>query len=384
MMGIILIYGLSSATIVWIVNTSPWVWSSLIFSSSIAIAYWVFIKLHAYEEALLSYKSKLHDSENQTQIALNKTEELEELVVKIMPIWKRHISSSMVTMEENILALTQRFSGLEGKLQQITTSTSLGKSASGLDSISEDKLALEGLFKRLIDLVSSNKAMFEKIRELSTYAVELEGMAEEVGRIADQTNMLALNAAIEAARAGELGRGFAVVADEVRSLSSQSGHTGERITEKTSALSKIMQETVQLVSDSIDEEAMVVEESESIVGRVINHLTDQTSSLEQEGIDFLHLSNEVADEIQQMLVAFQFQDRVHQILEQICGSLDEISNLMEERQVNTQNGVASLPLDIEKLLSLMKTNYTTTEQRISHEPGEDVGETAESGEVNFF
>ena len=84
----------------------------------------------------------------------------------------------------------------------------------------------------------------EQISQNNDVAANINKAIELIKALAKQTNLLSLNASIEAARAGESGRGFSVVAEEIRKLSEESSDNALEI-------ERIVKELINNVESSV-------------------------------------------------------------------------------------------------------------------------------------
>ena len=279
------------------------------------------------------------------------------LLLEILPAWQHHVAAVKTQTEDAVLQLTRSFSMVLEQFDRAgiasTPQGGAGKSNNiGLLTLCEREL--QPVVGSLHSVVEGKDAMLANVRRLASETGQLRTMAIEVGSIAAQTNLLAINAAIEAARAGESGRGFAVVAAEVRKLSQRSAEIGRSIGERVDRISTAMDKTMAEAEVSNSQDSMAVSVSSKIVDDVLKHVRSLGVASET-----MHTHGfRVRQEVEKLLMAMQFQDRISQILSGVGDDMARLHHTVETVPVN------ALPTPDDWLSSLGKT-YTMQDQHHS-------------------
>jgi methyl-accepting chemotaxis protein len=278
-------------------------------------------------------------------------------------LWTGHVGTAQSQMGEAINQLLGGFNQILSELDHIVGAPDPHAAATAGASIDERAAVLAqcearllGLLQCLESFVRSRDMVLGSVRSLSTASVSLRDMAEDVGKLARQTNLLSINAAIEAARAGDSGRGFAVVASEVRRLSNESGNTGRRIGEQVEQFGSQMQSALAQADEQAVQGASSIQASETTIREVVADVDGAVSQLHARAADLRARSELVKSQVQQLMLAFQFQDRVNQILDQVNTS---IGSAMTRLQTALAEGRAPDAAEWARLLSV---GYTTAEQ----------------------
>lgn len=241
-----------------------------------------------------------------------------------LPEWQQHVREVAEQTEQAVLQLTTSLSSLLDRLDiagiQAHVAAPGAVQDAGISLLALCERELQPVVSSLSDVIEGKDTMLTNIRNLADQTQELRRMAADVGSIAAQTNLLAINAAIEAARAGDAGKGFAVVAAEVRKLSQRSAETGKRIDERVGHITHIMDNTVQAAESATEQDKHVVSVSGRIVDDVLGHVRVLGQSADRMHEQGLHIRTEV----EKLLMAMQFQDRVAQTLSTITEEMQHL------------------------------------------------------------
>ena len=312
--------------------------------------------------------------------------------MEVAPVWGGHIESSRQQMETAIADLSLRFAAIVDKLgetlQNASLETASGSGQGGVTSLIDVFTRAEQELSAVIDAqkeaMSSMSVMLEKVHGLDRFTGELQSMAYDVAKIAQQSNLLSLNAAIEAARAGELGRGFAVVAKEFRMLANQSGDTGRNIAAKVAVISKAIAEACDVVRESVEQRESRVQATEGGIKHVLAEIQEMAGGLERSSELLKVESVAIQSEIGESLVQLQFQDRVSQILNLLRTNIESWPDFLQRRQDQYEQDGTVPPMDPNEFLDELKKTYVMKDQHVVHSGGAVQAAPAADDEITFF
>lgn len=321
-------------------------------------------------------------------------ENLAEVVSQVLVVSNRQIESSRMQTEEAITQMSMRFTSLVERLNRALDAANLSNaklpiaegtdpSKSVLDNVFEtSRKSLMGVISSSAEALVNRKTSFEQLKVLANDTNVLKSMAEGVEKIASQTNLLALNAAIEAARAGEVGRGFAVVADEVRSLSVESGETGRKISATIKHFTASVENTMKHASESIKQDLLLEEQGSATIQSVLESLEWMTTGMSESSEILKRESSEILQEVNEIIISLQFQDRTSQILQHVMEGLNELPILISTQLEMLEKGEIK-ELNIEDILTAFKSRYTTAEEVVLHD-GSKAGSKSIETEIELF
>jgi len=308
---------------------------------------------------------------------------LDRLCIGVLPVWSGQIEMARSHTEEAGLALAERFANISQRLKASTTTSSEANGISLVSLLGEAQAELDSIISALHAALSTKETLLKEVMTLSNHTDSLQRMAKDVGDIAKQTNLLALNAAIEAARVGEVGRGFAVVADEVRKLSTLSGETGKKISETVGTVNRAIAEALAVSRQYAEQDEALVRNSSQVIGHVISRFGKTAAELAAASENLVQESQSVGAEVDDVLVALQFQDRVSQVLNHVTNDLAKLRQNINDGEQQLSSGATVTPIDATQWLSELARTYTMPEQHDIHN-GTQPRSVASSSEITFF
>jgi methyl-accepting chemotaxis protein len=307
---------------------------------------------------------------------------LDRLCSGVLPVWAGQIDMARTHTEGSITALANRFANINQRIG-VTLASSQGESGDGLiAALGENEVELNSIIATLRSALAMQETMLGEVTSLSTLTERLKRMARDVGDIAKQTNLLALNAAIEAARVGEAGRGFAVVADEVRKLSTLSGETGKKIDETVETVNQAIGSTLKISRQYAQQDEEMIVNSEKVIKHVVGSVHTAMASLTDASTVLRQETQSIGEEISEVLVALQFQDRVSQVLSHVGNDMAKLKERIADQERQRDAGGSPAAIDASAWLDELSHTYTVPEQHVVHNGG--TSPAAAATEITFF
>jgi len=275
----------------------------------------------------------------------------------VVPAWRNNVQLARAQTRDAIDKLMLRFVGIHQRLGGALSLAEGGKNGDVAQVIQTAAVQLGNVATALDHVLSTRDILLHKIESLSQYNDEIAHLAQEMRRLAGHSDAADLFSSQE---------NWAQSSERVATL-------GEQILSK--ANSAQLQIQMALVSaNQLDNEAdCLIDDSRHVIDAVIADFRQSALQLSRT-VDQLEEENrEVDEEVCDILINLQFQDRISQILDHVQLDMVKLVDLIDS--------AATVPRPEEWLHELEQT-YTTLEQRQAH-AGQQADKLTQS-QVDFF
>jgi methyl-accepting chemotaxis protein len=237
--------------------------------------------------------------------------------------------------ETSAMQILERINGLDQQSGRLIAMLNAGAEQPKPEGTTDNPDAIGEIREFISQLPERIHREREQFKHIIENVGELGKLVGVIKDISAQTNLLALNAAIEAARAGDQGRGFAVVADEVRKLATRSREAADLVwsgIEKAQssvgvAFSKDAQE---VINRDLAQALHLV----GVVGTMQETLATRGDVLRGQIAEGAVINEQLAAQINDMLMSVQYQDVVRQMVERLDVALNEKSRVFDDIGTN--------------------------------------------------
>lgn len=310
------------------------------------------------------------------------SQSLVHLLSQVLPMWVKQSALVKEQTEAGIVHLNDKFADLLNLLSSGPGKGSAQNEQKLVEMIKESERKLLAMTQELNLAQQNRHKMLTDIQELARVTANLQSMTSEVGDIAAQTNLLALNAAIEAARAGESGRGFAVVATEVRALSNRSSEAGQKIRQRVAEVTEALTKTVIDSEQQVDHEQQLIQQTEQTISSVLSDYEGAVQSISETNQQMQQQAEHVQQQLSDVVMHLQFQDRVSQILSHVMDDMNKLSDTANLFAAQLDAGVLPDTISVQHWLEGLRKTYTTLEQVSVHTGGKQ--KVTSTDDITFF
>jgi methyl-accepting chemotaxis protein len=341
-----------------------------------AISGWTLFSQHRRQLNQLTSGNQKHQQEQLTAIHAY-INELEKLYLKVTPILLRQVQSSRFHTEREITTLTEQFGAMASQLEQIISSSAHIKSANLNDTLNTLMEETKNTFDSLNQIVETEQAVNDEAKHLTAHIAELDLMHKHIKTSEQELNQLA-------AKLAQTADNNAQSPAEISKLTHVLSASIEKVSQTNHNLNAILQSASGLLTNSIYLNDKNVLNAKSSLNNALMQLKS-ILSIYKSNADMLRASSKkIHHEICAVLVAFQFQDRVSQMLAQVENNLACLDETLQLTR-NQGNKRDADMINIEQTLQQMKLDYSMPEQHANHTADEAVqGKLAQDDELTFF